>query len=704
MPISFLNPALLLGSLAAALPVIIHFLSRRRVRREKFSDLRFLAEVQARQARSLGLRRWLLLLLRVLAILCISLAVAGPRWGGLGAYQGIQSVLFVIDTSASMNTGLGSGTRLDEARRVCAQMIGSLPGEAVVQVLSAGSRPEPLFGEWLPAGAAAIGGLAAIEAGEGRFDLPQALQASARLVARAPGSPVNVVLLSDWQDGPDAAELEVAVAQVQRARETHFLIRRIGETTAGGGVLAVELPARAVRPGENITVRARVIPQFVNQVFRLELDGRQIAEAVVEGDPGQPTEVVFPLTVPGIGRHAGHVRQETDAFPGDDRRPFVLVVADEVSVLLVHGTDQPGDGVAGRGGWRLLKTALSPDTGSSLFRTRVVDRQTLTTGALEAADVVFFVDPEPFGRQLWDSTLAWLNRGGQAVFMVGDPKLNNYLADTILPALQLPAKIGYVLVGAPGQHSRIIASDHPVFAGLDRGALQTFEEVSWRGWFRLREGPAQVLVSLTGDDPLVVTTSLGEGRVVLMASDLRPEIGDLAGSPMALPFWQRLAAWLANDTVNGGAITVGQDVELRPRRARGLDRAAALRVLDAEGEFVSTAELFWTQGTPRLRTREVRRAGHYFFMAGDDTLGVVAVALPESESKLELHSAAEISNRLRGNGSVVALDLTGSSGGQLSEALAGRNLAVWFIVAAFLILLGELALGRGTRPAAINRV
>ncbi len=74
MPLVFANPALLLGALAAAVPVIIHFLSRRKVQRKKFSDLRFLDEVQAKQARSLGIRRWLLLLLRVLAILLIALA------------------------------------------------------------------------------------------------------------------------------------------------------------------------------------------------------------------------------------------------------------------------------------------------------------------------------------------------------------------------------------------------------------------------------------------------------------------------------------------------------------------------------------------------------------------------------------------------------------------------------------------------------
>ena len=137
MPLSFLNPGLLFGAAAAALPVIIHFLSRRRVRRQPFSDLRFLGEVKAQQARSLGIRRWLLLLLRVLALLLVALAVAGPRWGGL-AVGGGRAVLFVVDTSASMAAQTAEGSRLDEARRATAEMIAALPPGAAVQVLTAG--------------------------------------------------------------------------------------------------------------------------------------------------------------------------------------------------------------------------------------------------------------------------------------------------------------------------------------------------------------------------------------------------------------------------------------------------------------------------------------------------------------------------------------------------------------------------------------
>ncbi|MFT5784294.1 MAG: hypothetical protein ACI9JE_001618, partial [Candidatus Krumholzibacteriia bacterium] len=377
MPISFLNPALLFGAVASALPVIIHFLSRRRVQQQPFSDLRFLDEVQSRQARSLGVRRWLLLLLRVLAILLIALAAAGPLWGGLGAGSGARSVLFVIDNSASMNTGQDGGTRLDEALQVCAEMIRSLPEGTSIQVVAAGSQTDKVFGDWLPAGSGALNGLQLIRPTDGGFALDSVWTVVGPLVARAPGSPVQVVILSDLQAAPVADEWVAAALRLKEIGEVNVLLHQIGTKTEGGAVLSVDLPQRTMRSGENITVSATVMPQFDEQVFVLEIDGRPVGEVVTAGRVGEWVPVEFSMTVPAVGRHLGYVRKETDSLPADDRRPFVMEVPPRLEVLIVHGSDQPQDGLPGRGGWRYISEALAPGGGPSVFAA-----QSLTSGEL----------------------------------------------------------------------------------------------------------------------------------------------------------------------------------------------------------------------------------------------------------------------------------------------------------------------------------
>ncbi|MDP6460540.1 MAG: BatA domain-containing protein, partial [Gemmatimonadota bacterium] len=60
---TFLNPWFLLGLAATAVPVVIHLLSRRTARRQDFSTLDFLLELEKRSLRRLRIRRLLLLLL-----------------------------------------------------------------------------------------------------------------------------------------------------------------------------------------------------------------------------------------------------------------------------------------------------------------------------------------------------------------------------------------------------------------------------------------------------------------------------------------------------------------------------------------------------------------------------------------------------------------------------------------------------------------
>lgn len=709
MPLIFTNPALLLGALAGAVPVIIHFLSRRRVQRRQFSDLRFLDEVQARQARSLGIRRWLLLLLRVLAIVLIALAAAGPRWGGLmAAGGGARSVLFVIDTSASMSTQTGQGTRLDEALQAAEGMIASLPENTTVQIITAGAATEPLFGDWLPAGAGSARGLDLVSATDGGFDPAAVLREAARQTARAPAPQVEMVWVGDLQDIPDEPQNAPAARALLGSGTVRHLVRPVGAAVPGGGVLNVALPGRAVHPGENVAVTALVTSRFPDEVFTLELDGRTVAQTVVPAAAATPVDVVFALAAPPAGLHRGQVRRDSDVFPADDQRPFVLQVPEALDVLLVHGQDRAVDPAAGRGGWRFLAEALAPGGAPGLFRVRSLDSADLTTGDLAACRVALFVDPDPLGRRATESLLAWLRAGGAAVFLVGEPALAGYLGGNLLPAIGLPGEALYAGGGegqAERQRPRIIDPGHPVFAGLEAEALATFEDVIWRRWFRLQEGPGRVLLALTDASPLLIETDLEQGRAVVLPFDLVPAAGGLATSPMALPFFQRLVSWLAGAAGDGAAVNleVGAQARVTPPVAGTagslLERTEDLLILDDRGAVLRAADLVWSGGRPQLAGDPTRRAGFLTFTAGGDTVGVVAAGVPAAESILGLMTIDRWRARLQGWGLELAADLSAPGGQDLAGLLAGRELAPWFFLGAVLLLLLELWLGRAASGA-----
>ena len=71
---SFLNPALLMGAAALAIPIIVHLLNRRRFKRVKWAAMRFLQVSLERNQRRMKVEDWILLLLRLAIVALIVLA------------------------------------------------------------------------------------------------------------------------------------------------------------------------------------------------------------------------------------------------------------------------------------------------------------------------------------------------------------------------------------------------------------------------------------------------------------------------------------------------------------------------------------------------------------------------------------------------------------------------------------------------------
>ena len=103
---SFLEPLFLLGLLGAALPLLVHLINRRKATKRSFPALKLLLESNKRVARSVKVRQWFLMALRVLAILLLALALAKPFFlsdAGVAAGERLPTaVVLVVDTSGSM--------------------------------------------------------------------------------------------------------------------------------------------------------------------------------------------------------------------------------------------------------------------------------------------------------------------------------------------------------------------------------------------------------------------------------------------------------------------------------------------------------------------------------------------------------------------------------------------------------------------------
>src|SRR5262245_57346157 len=105
MSLFFLRPIYLYGLIATSVPLLIHLLNRRRLKKIRFPAVRFILLSQRRISRSYRLRHWILLALRTFAVFLLVLLLAHPIFEtgvGLFAGGGPLSLAIILDNSLSM--------------------------------------------------------------------------------------------------------------------------------------------------------------------------------------------------------------------------------------------------------------------------------------------------------------------------------------------------------------------------------------------------------------------------------------------------------------------------------------------------------------------------------------------------------------------------------------------------------------------------
>ena len=129
----FLNPSILIGLLAAAIPVLIHILNFRKLKKVEFSTLAFLKELQKSKIKKIKIKQWLLLLLRILIIVFLVLTFARPTLEST-LFNGATSVaksssVFIIDNSFSMELLKDEGSIFNKSKTEAKKIISQKQNE-----------------------------------------------------------------------------------------------------------------------------------------------------------------------------------------------------------------------------------------------------------------------------------------------------------------------------------------------------------------------------------------------------------------------------------------------------------------------------------------------------------------------------------------------------------------------------------------------
>jgi hypothetical protein len=133
---NFQQPTFLWALLLLVIPLIIHLFNFRKYKRVLFSNVAMLRQIQTESRKTRQIKKWLVLLTRMLILAALVIAFARPYLLDENAKTGRQLVSIYLDNSQSMRAEGEQGELFENAKSAARTLLGNLPNEAEVQVVN----------------------------------------------------------------------------------------------------------------------------------------------------------------------------------------------------------------------------------------------------------------------------------------------------------------------------------------------------------------------------------------------------------------------------------------------------------------------------------------------------------------------------------------------------------------------------------------
>jgi hypothetical protein len=621
----FLNPVLLWGLGLAGVPVLIHLLSRRYVRRIEWGATRFLLIAERKTRRRVRFEQWLLVALRCIALALLALLVARPfvRPGLIAALlggRGHVARVIVLDDSASESYRIGAAAEFDRLKDATGRLLSWLrqeaPHDPVTVCLTSGGGA-PLVQDAVLSEAdladlrARIARLEPVEtpAHPGRTI---AALAERRLPANIAGA--DFYMLSDFQQtdwlggGADGRSVFAPLRALGQVADQQ------GPGTNDSGQPSARPPDRSVRavliasgiqPRNNVALinaqlerpqtvagfpaiaKAEVanyaIQTISDVVLQVEIDGAPLPATPVGAiEAGQHKTFSLEVTFPEEGTHVLTLTLgPVDSFRADDTYRQAVEVKPAVAVLLVNGA--PGVDEY-RDESFLLRSALAPPGPlSSGVRVETIDPEQVRATDLDRFDAVLLCNVPPPAEVAAGALNRYLRKGGGlAIFLgseVGDPaEYNRALYAGRAGVLPAPLENLVSPAGEGGGVGLVRTQPHAVTAAFPAGSDTLSEYVHFWRYYRCAEAdadgagsankqPAPVVLARYADQEgtgAIIERDIGRGRVLLFTSTADLEWNDWARAPDGsyVVTMLELVQYLARRTTEPASFVAGQQLSV----------------------------------------------------------------------------------------------------------------------------------------------
>jgi len=689
---SFLNPAALFGLIAAGIPIILHLLSRRRVKIIEFSSVAFLSKMKQSRLRYVRLKELILLAIRTLIIAFLALGFSRPTYKRSAENtHGPSSTVVLLDDSYSMSRQTASGTLFEIAKSKIIEIMDNLsPGDKIAVIpfsKSAEARykflsPDPsYFTRLMPEYATTPETTLVVSA----------IKEAVQLLEQSVNLNRELVIISDF--GLCGWTSIETVRDALKGFEGNVLLTAIdGEESDNAYLASIDYGGQIIQPGvgfEINTIAKNATDKILNNVLvDLYLDDKRISQAEISLRPAQSGEANLRANVPSPGIHHGFVETQEDELPIDNRFYFAFKVPENIRILIA-GLDNELS--------HSIQLAASPP---GLAKSHIIAdfepiSKVISMGIVDY-DAAILGDYHP--SQILASRIKAFIKDGHGVFIIPASAMDVKMLNEDLGKLNFPVQIQKEF--HPGSEGSFkleeLDINHPIFVvyrELKSGG-QPFRipDVNFRSIYDIiPKGTIHTLASLSGNKPLLMASESDGGNVILSSAPFSANLSDITSSSLFLPMIQRVSEYLASKT---GSFGQGYKInEIASLNLPKDDSAGKLEITKPSGESINIQPRQGSDGYMAVFD-QTNEAGIYFLKSGGQVIDAFAVNIDTRESEPGVIDHDQLASLLPEN-RLEVIDQNENVVASLEKFRTGREFTVAsFGIVLFLMVLEMAIAGR----------
>jgi len=486
----FKYPEILWGLFLLLIPILIHLLQLRRFKKTAFTNVKMLQQVVAESQKSRSLKKWLLLLTRMLLFTTLIIAFAQPFFAKNTVFKNKETIIY-LDNSFSMQAKKGNSSLLEVAVQ---EIVKKAPKNTPLTLFT----NDHTFSNTTIA--AIQNDLLSLNFSQNQLPSEAITLKATSLFSTATNSIKNLIVISDFQKNKEAS--------LKPSKELNNYYIQLASSKIEN--IAIDSIFYSPKSNETTTIKIKLSASqdLENQPISVYNGDQLIAKTAAEFNHTKSATVT--ISLPENDLILGKIQLDDSGLNYDNQFYFSRNKKEKVRILEIYGVET--------GYLERIYTAEE-------FEYQKNSIAQLNYSLIESQHTIILNELEALPEALMQALHLFTQQGGTLIMIPNDDiTITNY--NTLLNnfGVKLNQKI------ATSQEIAHINFDHPIYSNVFDQKVNNFQYPEVKTYYSL-DAKQSILLSYASNEPFL----LGKRGFYFFTSPLSSELSNFKNSPLIVP-------------------------------------------------------------------------------------------------------------------------------------------------------------------------